>query len=436
VTRHEYALRRLPLRTVAIASAHTITLKDSPGAIRTSRRRQEILAGKGRHRGRRIPRPRNTDADAPGRAPIPRFWTIPAREFTFKTSSSGASVCGSCKASVGRRFRSHAATLRRLLGATLLDFSNGTPEGSFEVLQGVQGLGNDRTAWYASLESEVPALSPLDVVKRAAMFRSPQGRIAGEEPVPSCGSRRNTDTSTARCTASGRILGGCDTGLGEPHPEPSSSPQTYSLRERRRACSPGNTRPRSTAGQASTPSTSRWPWRANQKLKSEPLNPTSSKGRGRACPPVPADAPRPRDGDRARFKALQCFSFNVKHGRDPSTRRSFIHTHGTRISRGLGETDLRGKLVPRSTRWNPSGPGSGTSLARGTTSARDGEGGAARLDAVIAVSRDMKEDIRKRIESRASKVTVIHNGVDRRSITREMERESREVLDPKAVVFS
>jgi len=61
-------------------------------------------------------------------------------------------------------------------------------------------MGDDEAAWYASLESEVPALSPLDVVKRAAMFALASGADwPGEEPVPRHrGSRRRYRTHRRR----------------------------------------------------------------------------------------------------------------------------------------------------------------------------------------------------------------------------------------------
>jgi len=116
----------------------------------------------------------------------PRFWDNPDTRVTFQNVVLLVQALRDlAEASVRAKDPSHAATLRRLLDATLLDFSEWHGRGEFEALQGVQGWETTDAAWYASLGSEVPALSPLDVVKRAAMFAlASEADWPGGEPVP------------------------------------------------------------------------------------------------------------------------------------------------------------------------------------------------------------------------------------------------------------
>src|SRR5467141_473487 len=116
----------------------------------------------------------------------PRIWDNPDTRVTFQNVVLLVQALRDlAEASVRAKDPSRATTLRRLLGATLLDFSEWHGRGEFEALQGVQGWETTDAAWYASLGSEVPALSPLDVVKRAAMFAlASEADWPGGEPVP------------------------------------------------------------------------------------------------------------------------------------------------------------------------------------------------------------------------------------------------------------
>jgi len=186
VTRHEYALRRIAVaygRQCFRAHYHLQGLSAHDTDFAASA--EEIVAGK-------------VDIEVAGflaRGYVlmlmgtrsdPRFWDNPDTRVTFQSVVLLVQALRDlAEASVRAKDPSPAATLRRLLDATLLDFSEWHGRGEFEALQGVQGWETTDAAWYASLESEVPALSPLDVVKRAAMFALAAGADwPGGEPVP------------------------------------------------------------------------------------------------------------------------------------------------------------------------------------------------------------------------------------------------------------
>jgi len=116
----------------------------------------------------------------------PRFWDNPDTRVTFQNVVLLVQgLRDLAEASVRAKDPSRAAILRRLLEATLLNFSEWHGRGEFAALQGVQGWETTDAAWYASLESDVPQLSPFDVVKRAAMFALASGAAwPGGEAVP------------------------------------------------------------------------------------------------------------------------------------------------------------------------------------------------------------------------------------------------------------
>jgi hypothetical protein len=101
----------------------------------------------------------------------PRFWDNPDTRVTFQNVVLLVRALRDlAEASVRSNEAAAAATLRRLLQATFLDFSEWHGRGEFEALQDVPGQETTEVAWYASLGSEVPSKSPLDVMKRAALY--------------------------------------------------------------------------------------------------------------------------------------------------------------------------------------------------------------------------------------------------------------------------
>ncbi|TLZ69002.1 MAG: hypothetical protein E6K06_05850 [Methanobacteriota archaeon] len=117
----------------------------------------------------------------------PRFWDNPDTRVTFQNVVLLAQALRDlAEASLRLNDASSAAALRRLLQATFLEFSEWLARGEFAALQSTPAWETTDAAWYSSLESEVPTMSPLDVMKRAAMFAlAPDGEWPGGDPVPS-----------------------------------------------------------------------------------------------------------------------------------------------------------------------------------------------------------------------------------------------------------
>ena len=119
-------------------------------------------------------------------------------------------------------------------------------------------------------------------------------------------------------------------------------------------------------------------------------------------------------GDPRTIKALQVVSFNVNMVADPIDA-PIVHTHTwyTNFAGALAKRIYGAKLVATVHSLEPLRPWKREQLGAGydISSWMEREGLLA-CDAVIAVSRDMKEDIQKAYPIPASKVTVIHNGVD------------------------
>lgn len=116
----------------------------------------------------------------------PRFWDNPDTRVTFQNVVLLVqSLRDLAEASVRAKETGRAAALRRLLQATFFDFSEWHTRGEFAALQEGQRWETTDAAWYSSLESEVPLRSPLDVVKRAAMFAlASGGDWPGGDPIP------------------------------------------------------------------------------------------------------------------------------------------------------------------------------------------------------------------------------------------------------------
>jgi len=116
----------------------------------------------------------------------PRFWDNPDTRVTFQNVVLLVhSLRDLAEASVRAKETGRAAALRRLLQATFFDFSEWHTRGEFTTLQEGQRWETTDAAWYSSLESEVPLRSPLDVVKRAAMFAlASAGDWPGGDPIP------------------------------------------------------------------------------------------------------------------------------------------------------------------------------------------------------------------------------------------------------------
>jgi hypothetical protein len=117
----------------------------------------------------------------------PRFWDNPDTRVTFQNVvllvQAGRDLA---EASVRLKDPGRAAALRRLLQATFVEFSDWHARGEFATLQTVPTWETSDIAWYSSLESEVPALSRFDVMKRAATFAlAAGGEWPGGGPAPS-----------------------------------------------------------------------------------------------------------------------------------------------------------------------------------------------------------------------------------------------------------
>src|SRR5436309_2596375 len=117
----------------------------------------------------------------------PRFWDNPDTRVTFQNVVLlSAALRDLAEASRLAADAGRATALRRLLQATFLEFSDWHARGEFAAFQSVLAWETSETAWYASLESEVWQLSPLDVMKRAALFAlALRGEWPGGEPMPS-----------------------------------------------------------------------------------------------------------------------------------------------------------------------------------------------------------------------------------------------------------
>jgi hypothetical protein len=115
----------------------------------------------------------------------PRFWDNPDTRVTFQNVVLLVqSLKDLAEASVRAKHPDRAVALRRLLQATFLEFSDWHARGEFTALQSPPAWETTEVAWYASLESEVPQLSPLDVMKRAATFAlASGGDWPGGDPV-------------------------------------------------------------------------------------------------------------------------------------------------------------------------------------------------------------------------------------------------------------
>jgi glycogen synthase len=119
-------------------------------------------------------------------------------------------------------------------------------------------------------------------------------------------------------------------------------------------------------------------------------------------------------GDPRILKALQVLSFNMNMVADPIDA-PIVHTHTwyTNFAGSMAKRIYGSKLVATVHSLEPLRPWKREQLGTGydLSSWMEREGLLA-CDAVIAVSRDMKEDVLKAYPIPASKVAVIHNGVD------------------------
>jgi glycogen synthase len=119
-------------------------------------------------------------------------------------------------------------------------------------------------------------------------------------------------------------------------------------------------------------------------------------------------------GDPRILKALQVLSFNMNMVADPIDA-AIVHTHTwyTNFAGAMAKRIYGAKLVATVHSLEPLRPWKREQLGAGydLSSWMEREGLLA-CDAVIAVSRDMKEDVLKAYPIPASKVAVIHNGVD------------------------
>src|SRR5438309_85437 len=119
-------------------------------------------------------------------------------------------------------------------------------------------------------------------------------------------------------------------------------------------------------------------------------------------------------GDPRILKALQVLSFNMNMVADPIDA-AIVHTHTwyTNFAGAMAKRIYGAKLVATVHSLEPLRPWKREQLGAGYEMSlwMEREGLLA-CDAVIAVSRDMKADIQKAYPIPASKVAVIHNGVD------------------------
>src|SRR3989475_367943 len=119
-------------------------------------------------------------------------------------------------------------------------------------------------------------------------------------------------------------------------------------------------------------------------------------------------------GDPRILKALQVLSFNMNMVADPIDA-AIVHTHTwyTNFAGAMAKRIYGAKLVATVHSLEPLRPWKREQLGAGYELSlwmeRDG---LLACDAVIAVSRDMKADIQKAYPIPASRVAVIHNGVD------------------------
>lgn len=110
----------------------------------------------------------------------PRFWDNPDTRVTFQNVGflAGALVDLS---EAFRRMRDGASAERllRLLKAALAEFSDAYGRWDLGRMRGIESWETTEAAWLESLQSEIPARSGLDVVKRATLFavgdRLPEG---------------------------------------------------------------------------------------------------------------------------------------------------------------------------------------------------------------------------------------------------------------------
>jgi alpha-maltose-1-phosphate synthase len=119
-------------------------------------------------------------------------------------------------------------------------------------------------------------------------------------------------------------------------------------------------------------------------------------------------------GDPRIIRALQVLSFNMNMIADPIDA-AIVHTHTwyTNFAGSMAKRVYGAKLVATVHSLEPLRPWKREQLGAGyeLSSWMEREGLLA-CDAVIAVSRDMKADIQKAYPIPASRVAVIHNGVD------------------------
>jgi hypothetical protein len=117
----------------------------------------------------------------------PRFWDNPDTRVTFQNVVLLVRALRDlAEASARAKDAARAAVLRRLFQATFLEFSEWHGRGEFEALRDSPGPETTEAAWYASLGSEVPSKSPLDIMKRAALYAvASDGAWPDGEPIPS-----------------------------------------------------------------------------------------------------------------------------------------------------------------------------------------------------------------------------------------------------------
>lgn len=101
----------------------------------------------------------------------PRFWDNPDTRVTFQNVAlMTRSMMDAVRANEVAGNLERATDLRRLLRATLVDFSEWHARGEFADLSGAEGWETAEGAWHGSLQSEVPDRSGYDVVRRATFF--------------------------------------------------------------------------------------------------------------------------------------------------------------------------------------------------------------------------------------------------------------------------